>query len=919
MNLFDIVAPMTVEEAKASSQRLDPKCWHNKKIGKPATKVKNGVRVNNCVPKESIEEDSWSAGDNAWSSDHDQWAKEDSSDFMANDSTSPVGGHVDEDGEGTPEGLPHLTKELLTHIVQQVGTEGAHAIIKSLEWGDGAAEELLALILKDLKHDISDEEIAEHIVKVKGGYELKSKKTGKNLGKYPTRAGAEKRERQVQYFKHAGESVEEGHADQVKRVVKQGGKPVGEIGIDPEASPGNGPWYVKHYASGYDVVGFDSPEEALEELKYCVKQGVTEAGNPAQQAAIAIDKKKHHQKPKTESDDFDDGDWEDDPTVHAVSRPAQQSNAPVYPDHVNRAIAQNPQYRNDIINAYKRKQQMAEDEKRELYRKTQDAPTKQALDKAYRTNPSAKTDTEALASLLARELDNLEKEKETNQDQDQEIQTIKNKINKAPEKKSAPTAEPVATKQPTTTTVLKPAVNPVTGTPEKKPVQVPVSNVIPMPIAKTAPAPTPKATVAPVDNAPTVAAEPTAMPAAGVQQPAIKPAAMPAVQPTAQTTAEPTKASQPATSPAIGQMAKVLSTPTAPANKPSDAESPFKGKGLAPSTAGILGIGGSPMASKVNQPSPADTTSTDSDVTFNPADVLPSNVFNISSKKKEVPLTYRPVKKTGTGGRFAAMHEAETTSPAIAQMVNTLAPDAGAQRQFPAQSAIEQTIQQNAQAWANSYKGGRPASLSFGPAHVTLPADEIQSLHQYIMTHYKDPDDQGSVFRQILSDLNKLRIVRQTVNSLQQQLPLQQNEQQMSLGLTDPDAKNIHDLDSDIDQARTKPNFDRTGKMVNKKPVTQQTMNRAYGQTAKQVRPAPELNPVKATIQYFNRKTDQYELRTSMFNSEAEAQQVAQRVAGHITSISPLMAESYWDKLQNERCVKVNSLVNELKESIEKK
>lgn len=44
----------------------------------------------------------------------------------------------------------------------------------------------------------------DHIVKVKGGYELKSKHGDKNLGKYPTRAGAEKRERQVQYFKHAG-------------------------------------------------------------------------------------------------------------------------------------------------------------------------------------------------------------------------------------------------------------------------------------------------------------------------------------------------------------------------------------------------------------------------------------------------------------------------------------------------------------------------------------------------------------------------------------------------------------------------------------------------------------------------------------------------------------------------------------------
>jgi len=36
--------------------RLDPACWTGKKIGKPKTKVKGGVRVNNCVPAESVEE-----------------------------------------------------------------------------------------------------------------------------------------------------------------------------------------------------------------------------------------------------------------------------------------------------------------------------------------------------------------------------------------------------------------------------------------------------------------------------------------------------------------------------------------------------------------------------------------------------------------------------------------------------------------------------------------------------------------------------------------------------------------------------------------------------------------------------------------------------------------------------------------------
>jgi hypothetical protein len=41
-------------EAKAVKQRLDPKCWKGKH--KEGTKIKGGVRVNNCVPNESVEE-----------------------------------------------------------------------------------------------------------------------------------------------------------------------------------------------------------------------------------------------------------------------------------------------------------------------------------------------------------------------------------------------------------------------------------------------------------------------------------------------------------------------------------------------------------------------------------------------------------------------------------------------------------------------------------------------------------------------------------------------------------------------------------------------------------------------------------------------------------------------------------------------
>ena len=35
-------------------QRLDPKCWKGKH--KEGTKIKGGVRVNNCVPNESVKE-----------------------------------------------------------------------------------------------------------------------------------------------------------------------------------------------------------------------------------------------------------------------------------------------------------------------------------------------------------------------------------------------------------------------------------------------------------------------------------------------------------------------------------------------------------------------------------------------------------------------------------------------------------------------------------------------------------------------------------------------------------------------------------------------------------------------------------------------------------------------------------------------
>jgi uncharacterized FlaG/YvyC family protein len=53
---------------------------------------------------------------------------------------------------------------------------------------------------------MSAKDLAETIRKVGSQYRLVSK-SGKNLGTYPSKSGAEKRERQVQYFKHMGERL----------------------------------------------------------------------------------------------------------------------------------------------------------------------------------------------------------------------------------------------------------------------------------------------------------------------------------------------------------------------------------------------------------------------------------------------------------------------------------------------------------------------------------------------------------------------------------------------------------------------------------------------------------------------------------------------------------------------------------------
>jgi hypothetical protein len=49
-----IAERVLMKEGKTIKQRLDPKCWTGKH--KEGTKIKGGVRVNNCVPNESVNE-----------------------------------------------------------------------------------------------------------------------------------------------------------------------------------------------------------------------------------------------------------------------------------------------------------------------------------------------------------------------------------------------------------------------------------------------------------------------------------------------------------------------------------------------------------------------------------------------------------------------------------------------------------------------------------------------------------------------------------------------------------------------------------------------------------------------------------------------------------------------------------------------
>lgn len=97
--------------------------------------------------------------------------------------------------------------------------------------GESSIEEVWTNIDPELL-EINDNNLDETIVKKGSQYCLKSKKSGKNLGCYANKAGAKKREKQVQYFKHMKESyeIDEGVIDSLKNAASNTHSAIKDLG-----------------------------------------------------------------------------------------------------------------------------------------------------------------------------------------------------------------------------------------------------------------------------------------------------------------------------------------------------------------------------------------------------------------------------------------------------------------------------------------------------------------------------------------------------------------------------------------------------------------------------------------------------------------------------------------------------------------
>lgn len=162
----------------------------------------------------------------------------------------------------------------------------------------------------NLQEGVAEGNVQEHIVKVKGGYELKSKKTGRNLGKYPTKAGAEKRERQVQYFKHMGESTFNSKQEVIDHFVKQG----------KSAAAGAAAWERGYRGSTPKTAAKPKPQQPQQRYWWQDKDDVEEGVVlPFKRPEPKKDEKKSDSKPKQQNQTYKKVDGKmTGPTLHSV-------------------------------------------------------------------------------------------------------------------------------------------------------------------------------------------------------------------------------------------------------------------------------------------------------------------------------------------------------------------------------------------------------------------------------------------------------------------------------------------------------------------------------------------------------------------------------------------------------------------------
>lgn len=88
----------------------------------------------------------------------------------------------------------------------------------------------------------------------------------------PKEQGVAESQRLNKLFRDYRDSPEADMTVGSPKIVYKNGRAVGEIGLDHDPSPGQGPFYMKHYETNTWYSGYDTKKEALDDLKHVVAQ-----------------------------------------------------------------------------------------------------------------------------------------------------------------------------------------------------------------------------------------------------------------------------------------------------------------------------------------------------------------------------------------------------------------------------------------------------------------------------------------------------------------------------------------------------------------------------------------------------------------------------------------------------------------------